>query len=201
MKTGIVASERQHTGKPIRMSGSGRRVRRIGYLGSTLSRHRHLRIRRPDRLGSPPGSPSSKPLTGSPSGHRMAPRSTTNATASSKPSCTYRCGSTRQADQRDGAALAFVRAEPGIVQQVARDHTLRHLQHRRDQLGLRGQRHAQRDRQRQHPLAHRHTSASGLRPISTCTCTAWCWTGRTAATLTARQASSRRVHPPIPQAC
>ena len=37
----------------------------------------------------------------------------------------------------------------------ARSHALHHLQHRRDQLGLRGQQHAQRDRQRQHPLAHR----------------------------------------------
>ena len=31
-----------------------------------------------------------------------------------------------------------------------------HLQHRGDQLGLRGQQQAQRDRQRQHPLPHRH---------------------------------------------
>ena len=43
MITGIVASERQHTGKPIRMSGSGRRVRRIGYQGSTLTRHATMR--------------------------------------------------------------------------------------------------------------------------------------------------------------
>jgi hypothetical protein len=34
--------------------------------------------------------------------------------------------------------------------------TLHHLQHRRDQLGLCGQQQAQRDRQRQHPLPHRH---------------------------------------------
>jgi hypothetical protein len=39
---------------------------------------------------------------------------------------------------------------------MARDHALHHLQHRPDQLGLRGQQHAQRDRQRQHPLPHRH---------------------------------------------
>jgi hypothetical protein len=86
-------------------------------------------------------------------------------------------------DQRDGAAVAFVglagRAgpearplarheqspglfvsglglEPGGIQQMTRNHALHHLQHRRDQLGLRGQQHAQRDRQRQHPLPHRH---------------------------------------------
>jgi hypothetical protein len=31
-----------------------------------------------------------------------------------------------------------------------------HLQHQRDQLGLRGQQEVQRDRQRQDPLSHRH---------------------------------------------
>ena len=61
-------------------------------------------------------------------------------------------------DRRDGAAVAVVVSdEPGSGQQVPRDHNaLHHLQHRRDQLGLRGQQHAQRDRQRQHPLPHRH---------------------------------------------
>jgi hypothetical protein len=59
-------------------------------------------------------------------------------------------------DQRDGATMAFVGAQPASVQQVARDHALHHLQHRCDQLGLCGQQHAQRDRQRQYPLAHRH---------------------------------------------
>jgi hypothetical protein len=54
--------------------------------------------------------------------------------------------------QRDRPAVAFVGLEPDSIQQVARNHTLHHLQHRRDQLGLRGQQHAQRDRQRQHPL-------------------------------------------------
>ena len=33
---------------------------------------------------------------------------------------------------------------------------MHHLQHRRHQLGLCGQQQAQRDRQRQHPLAQRH---------------------------------------------
>ena len=59
-------------------------------------------------------------------------------------------------DQRDGAAVALLAFESNAIQQVARDHALHHLQHRRDQLGLRGQQLAQRDRQRQHPLAHRH---------------------------------------------
>jgi hypothetical protein len=65
-------------------------------------------------------------------------------------------GGSEALDQRDGAALTFIGLEPGAIQQVARDHTLHHLQHRRDELGLCGQQHAQRDRQRQHPLPHRH---------------------------------------------
>jgi len=59
-------------------------------------------------------------------------------------------------DQRDRAAVAFIGLETDSVQQMARDHALHHLQHRRDPLGLRGQQHAQRDRQRQHPLPHRY---------------------------------------------
>ncbi len=35
--------------------------------------------------------------------------------------------------------MAFVRREPGLLQQVAREHPLHHLQYRRDELGLRGQ--------------------------------------------------------------
>ena len=59
-------------------------------------------------------------------------------------------------DQGDRAALTFVALEPRVIQQMPLDHPLHHLQHRRDQLGLRGQQHAQRNRQRQDPLAHRH---------------------------------------------
>ena len=59
-------------------------------------------------------------------------------------------------DQRHGAAVALVGLQPGAVQQVAGDHALHHLQHRSDQPGLSGQQQAQRDRQRQHPLPHRH---------------------------------------------
>jgi hypothetical protein len=58
--------------------------------------------------------------------------------------------------QHDRAALTFVALEPRVVQQMPFDHPLHHLLHRRDQLGLRGQQHAQRNRQRQDPLAHRH---------------------------------------------
>lgn len=39
------------------------------------------------------------------------------------------------------SAVAFVGRELGIVQQVARDRTLHHLQHWRDLFGLRGQPH------------------------------------------------------------
>ena len=59
-------------------------------------------------------------------------------------------------DERDGAAVGLVGPEAGLPQQVARDHAVHHLQHGRHQLGLCGQQQAQRDGQRQNPLAHRH---------------------------------------------
>ena len=52
--------------------------------------------------------------------------------------------------------MAFVGLEPGAVQQMAAEHALDHLQHRGDQLGLRGQQQAQRDRQGQHSLPYWH---------------------------------------------
>jgi hypothetical protein len=42
-------------------------------------------------------------------------------------------------NQRDGAAVAFVDLEPGVIEQMPRDHALHHLQHRHDQVWLRGQ--------------------------------------------------------------
>ena len=59
-------------------------------------------------------------------------------------------------DQGDRAALTFVALEPRVIQQMPLDQALLHLQYRRDQLGLRGQQHAKRDRPLQHPLPHRH---------------------------------------------
>lgn len=59
-------------------------------------------------------------------------------------------------NQRDGAAVGFVRLEPGLTEQAARDHAVRHPQHGCHQLGLCSQQQAQRDRQRKHPLVHRH---------------------------------------------
>jgi hypothetical protein len=46
-----------------------------------------------------------------------------------------------------------------------RNHALHNLQHRRDRLGLRGQQHAQRDRQRQHPLPHRHARSDVVNQV------------------------------------
>ena len=65
-------------------------------------------------------------------------------------------GGPKTLDQRDGAAVALFAFESNAIQQMARDHALHHLQHRRDQPGLRGQQQPQRDGQREHPLAHRH---------------------------------------------
>ena len=52
------------------------------------------------------------------------------------------CGRAKALDQRDSATLTLVGIESGLLQQMARQHALHHLQHRRDQLGLRGQQHA-----------------------------------------------------------
>ncbi|MFN7433221.1 MAG: LytR/AlgR family response regulator transcription factor [Betaproteobacteria bacterium] len=80
----------------------------------------------------------------------------------------------KRGNQRDGAAVACVGLEPagppqgriperaargqsseaGSGSQMACERALHHLQHQRDPLGLRGQQHAQRDRQGQHPLPH-----------------------------------------------
>jgi hypothetical protein len=59
-------------------------------------------------------------------------------------------------DQRHGAAVAFADLEPGAGQRMARDRALHHLQHRREEFGLRGQQQSQGDRQLQNPIAHRH---------------------------------------------
>jgi len=50
-------------------------------------------------------------------------------------------------DQRDRAAVGLVRLEAGLLEQVARDHTVHDLQHRRCQHRLCGQQQAQRDGQ------------------------------------------------------
>ena len=59
-------------------------------------------------------------------------------------------------DQRDRAAVGLVRLQARLIEQEARDHAVQHLQHGRHQIGLRSQQQAQRDRQREHPLAQRH---------------------------------------------
>jgi hypothetical protein len=74
-------------------------------------------------------------------------------------------GGSQALDQRDGAAVAHLGLQPGVVRQVRPDHALRHLQHHRDQLGLRSRQRAQRDRQRQHPLPHRHVGDDVLHQV------------------------------------
>ena len=69
------------------------------------------------------------------------------------------------------------------IEQVARDHPLHRLQHRRDQLGLRVQQQAQRDRQGQHPLLHWHLQDDVVDEVAlrSATCAAHRMTGRTRA--------------------
>ena len=69
-------------------------------------------------------------------------------------------GRAKALNQRDRTAVSLVGLEPGLTEQVARDHAVHHLQHNRHQLGLCGQQQAQRDGQphdpNDHPLPHRH---------------------------------------------
>ena len=62
-------------------------------------------------------------------------------------------------DQRDRAAVSFVRLVPSLAKQVLCNYAVHDLQHRRHQLGLCGQQQAQRDGQshdpNEHPLAYR----------------------------------------------
>lgn len=66
-------------------------------------------------------------------------------------------GRAKALNQSDRTAVSLVGLEPDLIEQVARDDTVHHLQHRRHQLGLCGQQQAQSDGWREHPLAHRHT--------------------------------------------
>ncbi len=59
-------------------------------------------------------------------------------------------------DQRDRAAVGVVCLQASLPEQETRDHAVHNLQHGRHQQGPRSQQQAQRDRQQQHPLAHRH---------------------------------------------
>lgn len=46
-------------------------------------------------------------------------------------------GRPKALDQRDGTTVTVLGQNPGSRQQMAREHALHHLRHRRDQLGLR----------------------------------------------------------------
>jgi hypothetical protein len=65
-------------------------------------------------------------------------------------------GGTKTLYQRDRAGVNGVAFAAGLFCEMTGDGALHNLQHRREQLGLRGEQHAQRNRQRQHPLADRH---------------------------------------------
>ncbi len=89
--------------------------------------------------------------TGSPSVRRYTPSSTRQC------KWMFRLAARAEAlDQRDRAAVGLLGLQPGLLEQEASDCSVHDLQHRRHQQRLRGQQQAQRDRQRQHPLAHRH---------------------------------------------
>jgi hypothetical protein len=65
-------------------------------------------------------------------------------------------GRAKALSQSDRTAVSLVGLQTSLTEQVPRDDAVNHLQHKRHQLGLCCQQQAQRDGQRQHPLAHRH---------------------------------------------
>jgi hypothetical protein len=71
--------------------------RRRVHDGGQASRRLRQGARPETVRAHPSGSPSCKPLAGSPNGRRMAPRSTTGAIAPSRPRYTAWCNSTRPA--------------------------------------------------------------------------------------------------------
>ncbi|MEO6410934.1 MAG: hypothetical protein ABIO45_19575, partial [Burkholderiaceae bacterium] len=58
--------------------------------------------------------------------------------------------------QRDGAAVGLARLHARLLEQKPSYHAVHDMQHGRHQLGLCGQQQAQRDGQRQNPLARQH---------------------------------------------
>ena len=73
-------------------------------------------------------------------------------------------------DQRDRAAISPFSLQTCLPEQVARDHAVHHQQHGRHELGLCGQQQAQRNRQRQYPLAHRHARNDVIEQVRRCLC-------------------------------
>ena len=59
-------------------------------------------------------------------------------------------------DERDRAGVGSAKFEARPLDQKAGNDAVDRLQQRREQLRLSGEQKAQRDRQREHPLAHRH---------------------------------------------
>ena len=67
-------------------------------------------------------------------------------------------GRSEALDQRDGAGVGFGALEFGLLDQKVSNDAVDDLQDGREQLGMRSEQQAKRDRKREHPLAHRRTS-------------------------------------------
>ena len=63
---------------------------------------------------------------------------------------------TKALDEGDGASLSLGMGQAGLVDHKGRQGAVNDLQHRREQVRLGGKQMPQRDRKRDHPLAHRH---------------------------------------------
>ncbi len=73
-------------------------------------------------------------------------------------------GRAKALDERDRAGVGCAAIQSGLLDEKCRDDPMHDLQHRREQLGMRGQQDAQRDRKRQHPLTLRHRRDDVVHP-------------------------------------
>ena len=68
--------------------------------------------------------------------------------------CEIGCG-TEALDQGDGARVSSAVFQPRLLDQKAGDNAVDDVRHGREPFGMGGEQDAQRDREREHPLAHR----------------------------------------------
>ncbi len=70
----------------------------------------------------------------------------------------------KRSDESDSARVGFATFQSRLLDQKCGNNPVDHLQHGREQLRIGGEEGAQRDRNQQHPLAHRHSRDNATRP-------------------------------------
>ena len=74
-------------------------------------------------------------------------------------------GRAKALDQRDCAAVGLFCLQASLIERKSGDYAVHDLQHGRHPLRLCGQQRAQRDRQRQNPLANRYIGNDVIRQV------------------------------------